>query len=154
MNKREALKYRVPTFRVKMLRDNRGGDMLTLTAPMAADIFAHNIGDIPYEEVWMLTVNGASKVSGAIKIGQGGAHGCALMPKDILIPAVASLASGIVLGHNHPSGDCTPSREDIELTSNVVQAGSVLGIPLLDHIVVSYGEYGMNYCSMFEKGLM
>jgi DNA repair protein RadC len=92
---------------------------------------------LDHEEVWLLSLDARAHLRGARRIGQGGAHGCALTPKDVLRPAVADAAAAIVLVHNHPSGDPTPSVEDVQMTRAVVAAASVLGIDVLDHVVVA-----------------
>jgi len=153
MEKKEALKYKVPTYRIKMVRDNRGGQPLTMRPDNAAQVLGHNIGDVPYEEVWLLTLNARAQITGAIKVGQGGAHGVGLTTRDIMTPLAVAGASGFVMGHNHPSGDPTPSQHDLELTRNVERAAQVLNIPLLDHIVVAREPKGsIIYHSMFEAG--
>jgi len=92
---------------------------------------------LDHEEVWLLCLDGRNGLRSARRIAQGGAHGCALTPRDVLAPAVREGASGIVLVHNHPSGDPTPSPEDLAMTEAVARASQVVGIPLLDHVVVS-----------------
>lgn len=149
MNKTDAIKYKVPTFKIKLVKDKRGGEPVVLSAPKAAAILRHLTADLPYEEVWMLMVDQRSRITGAVKLAQGGLHACALLPSDIVRPAVVSCACGIVLGHNHPSGDSTPSNEDIELTKLVKEAMDVVKIPLLDHIII-----GDSYSSLFEMGLL
>jgi DNA repair protein RadC len=58
-------------------------------------------------------------------------------PREIFSPAIGKAAAGVILAHNHPSGDCSPSGEDIRLTKRIQQAGHILGIDLLDHLIVS-----------------
>jgi DNA repair protein RadC len=72
-------------------------------------------------------------------VAQGGLHGCALTPGDVLRPAVRDGGSAFVLVHNHPSGDPFPSREDVAMTRLVAAAGELLGVPLLDHVIVARG---------------
>jgi DNA repair protein RadC len=72
-------------------------------------------------------------------VAQGGLHGCALTPGDVLRPAVRDGGSAFVLVHNHPSGDPVPSREDVAMTRLVAAAGELLGVPLLDHVIVARG---------------
>jgi DNA repair protein RadC len=92
---------------------------------------------LDHEEVWLLSLDGRNGLRGARRIAQGGLHGCALTPRDVLRPAVHDAASAIVLIHNHPSGDPTPSIEDVEMTRAVATASRVIGIDLLDHVVVA-----------------
>jgi DNA repair protein RadC len=94
---------------------------------------------LDHEEVWVLGLDGKNALKTAQRVGQGGAHGCALTPRDILGPALRHAASAIVLVHNHPSGEPEPSAEDIAMTRAVAEASNVVGVPLLDHVVVARG---------------
>lgn len=71
-------------------------------------------------------------------------------PREVFNPAIKALAAGIIVAHNHPSGCLEPSDEDIALTKRLSQAGQLLGIELLDHVIVSTG----GYMSFKEKGLL
>ncbi len=104
---------------------------------------------LDHEEVWVLCLDGRSALLGARQVARGGVHGCALLPRDVLIPVVRQAASAFVLVHNHPSGDPTPSHEDRDMTRALAAAAEALSIPLLDHVVVARGGYR----SMLEMGL-
>jgi DNA repair protein RadC len=67
----------------------------------------------------------------------GGLRASVLQPRDVLGPALRLPAAALILVHNHPSGDCTPSPEDIQVTSQLAAAARLLGLELLDHLVVS-----------------
>jgi DNA repair protein RadC len=95
------------------------------------------LAGLDHEEVWLLCLDGKNALRSARRIAQGGLHGCALRPADVLRPALEDAASGIVLVHNHPSGDPTPSLADIEMTRALVEACEVLGLHLLDHVIVA-----------------
>lgn len=92
---------------------------------------------LEHEEVWLLCLNGRNGLKAAAKVAQGGIHGCALTPQDVLRPAVRNAATSVVIVHNHPSGDPTPSADDLQMTHTVGKACDLLGIVLLDHIVVA-----------------
>ncbi|MBI4055353.1 MAG: DNA repair protein RadC [Elusimicrobia bacterium] len=62
-------------------------------------------------------------------------------PREVFAPAIASSAAAMVVAHNHPSGDVTPSQEDVKVTRRLVEAGRLLGIPLLDHLIVAQERY-------------
>jgi DNA repair protein RadC len=102
---------------------------------------------LEHEEVWLLALDGQNSLKSARRIAQGGAHGCALTTRDVLSPALRDAASAIVLVHNHPSGDPTPSPEDVQMTRAVAAACDVVGVPLLDHVVVARGGAS----SLFER---
>jgi DNA repair protein RadC len=94
---------------------------------------------LEHEEVWLLTLDGKNGLLGAARVAQGGLHGCALTPRDILRPALREGGSAIVVIHNHPSGDPNPSPEDIQMTEALAVACDVVGIELLDHVIVARG---------------
>jgi DNA repair protein RadC len=97
------------------------------------------LSQLLHEEVWVLCLDARNGLKRADRVGQGGVHGCGLQASDILRPAVRCGASALVLVHNHPSGDPTPSQADIEMTAQMAQAAELLGIPLLDHVVIARG---------------
>jgi DNA repair protein RadC len=94
---------------------------------------------LDYEEVWLLGLDARNVLRTARRVAQGGAHGCAVLPRDILRPALRDGASAIILLHNHPSGDPTPSADDIVMTRALCAACDAVGIALLDHVVVARG---------------
>lgn len=94
---------------------------------------------LEHEEVWVLALDGRNGLKTARRIAQGGLHGCALTPRDVLRPALRDAASAIVLVHNHPSGEPGPSSEDVEMTRALGIACDVVGVPLLDHVIVARG---------------
>ncbi|MCC6668826.1 MAG: DNA repair protein [Polyangiaceae bacterium] len=100
---------------------------------------APRLAHLEHEEVWLLCLDGRNALKTALRVARGGAHGCALTPKDLLSPALREAASAVVLVHNHPSGDPTPSAEDVQMTRAVSAACEVVGVPLLDHVVVARG---------------
>ncbi len=95
------------------------------------------LAPLEHEEVWLLSLDGKYGLKSARRIAQGGLHGCALLTRDVLSPALRDGASAMVLVHNHPSGDPTPSQEDITMTQSVRTCAELVGIPLLDHVVVA-----------------
>ena len=70
------------------------------------------------------------------EVSIGSLNASLVHPREVFMPAVGSAAASVILGHSHPSGDVSPSREDIELTRRMVQAGEIMGIEILDHIIV------------------
>jgi DNA repair protein RadC len=97
------------------------------------------LASLEHEEVWLLCLDGRNGLRGAHRIAQGGLHGCALTPRDVLRPAIRDGASAIVLLHNHPSGDPAPSSDDIHMTRALIIACDVVGLTLLDHVVIARG---------------
>ncbi len=97
------------------------------------------LATLEHEEVWLLALDGRNGLRAAMRVAQGGVHGCALTPRDVLRPAVRDGAAAIILLHNHPSGDPTPSAEDARMTAALAVACEAVGIELLDHVVVARG---------------
>ena len=88
------------------------------------------------EHVKLLLLNAKNIVVRVVNISKGGMNSAIVEPKEILQEAIKSGIPKIILAHNHPSGDCTPSRADIDLTKRLYSAANILGIQLLDHIVI------------------
>lgn len=97
--------------------------------------------DLPIEECWVLLLNQASRVIDRVRIGQGGLASTVVDVRCVLREALLKRASSLVLCHNHPSGNITPSREDDRLTQSLYQAAQTMNIRMLDHIVLSDGAY-------------
>lgn len=93
------------------------------------------------ESFYVLNLDGANKVISARLCHVGTATSCQLHPRDIFKAAIAENAVGIIAVHNHPSGSLTPSLEDGNVTDRLKDAGKLLGIKLLDHIIVSRKGY-------------
>lgn len=102
------------------------------------------------EEFKIFLLNRRNKVLGLVNISQGGISGTVADVKIIFAIALKACASGIILSHNHPSGETDPSEEDIRLTKKLVEAGKLLDTPVLDHIIVSPD----NYFSFKDEGLL
>lgn len=94
------------------------------------------------EEFWVAYINRGNRILGVFKASSGGLTGTVADPRLILAIALKIAATGIILSHNHPSGNLTPSRQDIELTGKIKEGGKILDIKLLDHLIISPdGEY-------------
>ncbi len=99
------------------------------------------LADLPHEEFWIVLLNRANKVINTLKISQGGVAGTVIDPKIIMKAALDQLASSIILCHNHPSGNKQPSQQDISITKKLKEAGKVMDIPVLDHLIVTDNGY-------------
>lgn len=104
---------------------------------------------LPHEELIALGLNGRNEVLGLVRLSQGGAHGTAVTPRDVFRPLITMGAAAFVLAHNHPSGDPTPSAEDIALTRTLLRGCDTIGLVLLDHLVIA-GPEGERSASIME----
>jgi DNA repair protein RadC len=93
--------------------------------------------DLQHEQFWVLLLNRANEVIRPQQISIGGVSGTVADPKMIFKAAIEHLASSIILVHNHPSGNLTPSQADKDLTKKVKEGGRTLDIPVLDHLIFS-----------------
>ena len=99
------------------------------------------IGDLPHEEFWVLYLNSANRMIHKCRLSSGGITHTIVDIRLLFKNALEQGAVSLILVHNHPSGSTTPSKEDIELTERVRNAGDTLDIKLLDHVIVTEKEY-------------
>lgn len=112
--------------------------------------FAEDIRHREQEQVFVAFLNTKGSLIRDVMISQGTVNASVVSPREIFIEAVKYHAVSLVLVHNHPSGDPTPSREDIALTYRVKEAGDLIGIKLLDHIIIGDNSY----ISLKERGIL
>jgi DNA repair protein RadC len=115
-----------------------------------ADIFQPLLADLAYEEFWILFLNRSNKVINRMKLSQGGISGTVTDVRLAMKKAIEYLASGIIVCHNHPSGNLNPSESDSKITQKIKEAGNLLDIQLLDHLIISEKEY----YSFADNGLL
>ena len=119
----------------------------------AEHLFRENWNDAQVglvEEFKVMLLNRANRVLGICPISKGGVSGTIADPKIIFGLAIKAVASGIIVAHNHPSGNLKPSQADIKLTYKIHEAGRLLDIPLLDHLIMTSDSY----TSFSDEGLM
>ncbi len=100
-------------------------------------IYVERLGHLDTEVVIALALDGQNNVIQELEVARGGVHGAALVPADVFRPLIRAGARAAVLIHNHPSGDPTPSRDDICMTHAVAAVGEIVGVPILDHVIVA-----------------
>lgn len=116
----------------------------------AYSLFYPIISDLNHEETWALILDRSNKVVSTMQVSRGGISGTVVDIRLILREAINHFASGIILGHNHPSGNCTPSPQDTSLTKKLKEAARWMDILLLDHIIVC----GEQYYSYADNGII
>lgn len=102
------------------------------------------------EQFKVMLLNRANKVLGILEVSTGGVTGTVADPKVIFAAALKACACGLIVAHNHPSGNLTASQSDIDLTKKLKQAGQFLELPLLDHVIVT----SEGYFSFADEGLI
>ncbi|MBA2422088.1 MAG: DNA repair protein RadC [Chitinophagales bacterium] len=114
------------------------------------DVLQPLIADVKHEEFWILMLNRANKVIAVERMSEGGLTGTVADPRKIFNSAIKSDATSVILCHNHPSGNLTPSSTDIELTKKMKEAGKILEISVLDHLIIGENKY----YSFADEGMM
>ena len=147
--------YIVPAYKVMLVRDS--GESVKATGAKRgvkspedmADIFKSYLdgADREYFVVGMLDRKG--NVLGLNTVSVGSVSSNVVHPRETFKPAIIIGASSIIVAHNHPSGDTAPSKEDIKVTRRLAEAGAILSIEVLDHVII-----GDNYYSFKEHGLI
>jgi DNA repair protein RadC len=111
------------------------------TSRDAYQAIAPLLADLHHEEFWLLLLNKANEVFARERLSTGGTAGTVVDLKMVLKAALNARAAGIIAVHNHPSGNLQPSQADLDLTKKLRQAGDLLDLPLLDHLIVSERGY-------------
>jgi len=117
-----------------------------------ADVAKVYIGDEDREVFLVICLNTKNKVIAVHRCHVGSINASIVHPREIFKSAILNNASSIVVAHNHPSGDPEPSREDIEVTRRLVEAGKLMGIQVLDHLII--GGALNRFISLKEKGYL
>lgn len=97
--------------------------------------------DEPIEIFVALLLDSRHRITGYVEVSRGTLGSSLVHPREVFGPAVRLGASGLIVGHNHPSGDPTPSQEDRDVTLRLIEAGKILGIPLMDHVMIGNPGY-------------
>lgn len=114
------------------------------------EIMKQHLLDLSHEEFWVLILNRSNQVMKKQQISSGGVSGTVADPKIIYKSALSELASAVILVHNHPSGNLSPSQQDKDLTHKMKKAGEVLEIAVLDHLIFT----DKGYYSFADEGLL
>jgi DNA repair protein RadC len=118
-----------------------------------ADIFRHyhiRLRDLRKEQFWAVLLDGKNRILREERVSEGSLTASLVHPREVFAPAIRESAGALVFVHNHPSGDPTPSVEDVEITRRLCSVADLVGIRVLDHVVVGDGSY----VSFLERGLL
>ncbi|PUU87864.1 RadC family protein [Halanaerobium sp.] len=143
----------IQKFSLRVVKENGGRYDLnkTINNPIAARNLFIEVAELDKrsEEVFvMATIDVRNKVTGLFEVSTGTLNSSLVTPREVFKRAILQNAAGIVLGHNHPSGNIDASSDDINITKKLVKSGKILGVNVVDHIIV--GNDG-NYSSMKEE---
>jgi len=121
-----------------------------------AGLVREEMRDLDREEFRVVLLNTKNTLLRVAAVSRGSLNASIVEPREVFKDAIASSAAGLILVHNHPSGDPTPSSEDIAITKRLVKAGEVLGIIVHDHVIIGHlrATHDRDYVSLRELGLM
>ena len=146
--------YRVTRYRLLMVKDGSittTWDRQVRQSKDVADLMAPLVANLDREHFWVLLLNGKNVVGGLNLVSIGSLTAALVHPREVFVGALLGKAASIVLVHNHPSGDPTPSAEDLALTKRLCEVGDLVGIKVLDHIVLGEGN---SFRSLADEGLL
>lgn len=129
----------------------RAEQTFTVNSPeSAANLLMDEMRFLDREHFKAVLLNTKNNVIGIETISVGSLSASIVHPRELFKQAIIKSAAALILAHNHPSGDPTPSREDLEVTKRLVEAGDLLGIQVLDHLIIGNGRY----VSLKVRGLL
>ncbi|MFD4931892.1 RadC family protein [Peribacillus butanolivorans] len=117
----------------------------------AQELAASHIANEDREVFLVMMLNTKNQVVGLHRAHTGSLNASIVHPREVLKCAILNNAASIIVSHQHPSGDPTPSREDVEVTKRLAEAGKIIGIEVLDHVIVTHTG---NHVSLKEKGYL
>lgn len=147
--------YNIPEIKVSVSFDKKlkKSELIKITSSRDAyEVFKRVFNADTFdwcEEVILLCLNNSNKVVGFYKVSSGGMTGALIDVRQIFTTALKSLATSLIIAHNHPSGTLTPSEADKSITRKLKQAGEFLDIKLLDHLIIT----DENYFSFADEGI-
>ncbi|MCB2154946.1 DNA repair protein RadC [bacterium] len=140
--KRKARAYpKVHTGTIQLIREVSDNPVVKISR--SDDVFKllRDVQQRDRESFFCLHLNTKNEVMAIDEVSRGTVNQSLVHPREVFKAAILSNAHTIIIAHNHPSGDPTPSRQDRDVTRRLVQAGELLGIRILDHVIVGYGDY-------------
>ncbi|MFZ0390140.1 MAG: DNA repair protein RadC [Calditrichia bacterium] len=115
---------------------------LKITSPdLIYKLFGPRYGNLKKENFWVLLLNTANFLLREYRVSEGTLNASLVHPREVFQPAITESAASVILMHNHPSGETKPSQEDRLITQRLVEAGKLLDIPVLDHVIISDKKY-------------
>lgn len=141
----------------RLTRESVGENPLVTTPEQAAAVLRERARILQHEVFWALFLDTKNRLIGEPRqISEGTLNSSLVHPRELFKRAIQHACAAIILAHNHPSGDPTPSAEDIKVTKQLISAGEVMGIKVLDHIVVGHRrrDSGTDFLSLREAGLV
>ncbi len=130
-------------------RLNYVSNKVKITSPdIVYEVIKDRLENLNVENFMVVILNTKNEVVKIKLLTKGTINNVIVHPREVFNIAIRSMANSIIIAHNHPTGDSTPSKEDVIITKRLIEVSKIIGIELLDHIIVGNN----NYCSLKEKG--
>jgi len=118
----------------------------------SAEVYRHcgaRLAALRKEQFHVILLDGKNRPIKEVRVSEGSLTASLVHPREVFVPVIEESAAALILVHNHPSGDPTPSAEDVAITQRLRQVGEILGVQVLDHVVIGHGRY----VSFADEGL-
>lgn len=135
----------------RRVESQQGGDRIRVQSPEdVAAVYGPRMRDLKQEVFKVVLLNTANVIIGDHTVSEGGLAASIVEPRAVFQKAILDNAAAVICLHNHPSGNPEPSRDDVRVTQQLVEAGKLMGIPVHDHLIIA----GTQYTSLAERGLL
>ena len=138
------------SMRIELIREAPVRKYQVYNAQSVYDVMCREASRLDRECSWVIPLTGKNHIIGINLVSMGSLTSSVVHPREVFKPAILASAARVILVHNHPSGDPTPSYEDKEITKRLKDAGDILGIGVMDHVIIGNGEY----YSFADKGML
>jgi DNA repair protein RadC len=146
-----VIPYQCQNVRIELVREASYAEAPIITSSSKVYAFMREkVSKLDREHFWTLCLDSKNRIAGVNLVSIGTLSSAMIHPREVFKPAVLMNSASVIFVHNHPSGDITPSKEDIEITQRFKAVGEMLGIKVLDHVIIGEGSYA----SFADKGLL
>ena len=146
-------RYQVKLLRLTVVRDASAPDPRILSTPAAVvDLMRDLMPDDDREHLWALYLNAQNHLLEVYPVSTGTLTASLVHPREVFKPAILRAAASVIVVHTHPSGDPTPSKEDLQLTRQLAKAAELLDLRLHDHVIIGNGTG--RWVSLAQQGLL
>jgi len=145
--------YRIPVYRIAMIKEKSAISVEQKTIRSPRDVFdavREYLADVDREHFLTLLLNSKNAIVGVNTASIGTLNSSLVHPREVFKAAIIANSAAVILVHCHPSGNPDPSNEDLEITRRLAEAGKILGIEVLDHVIVGEGCW----VSLKERGIL
>lgn len=143
---------RVPIVAVRLVKERSVpyGSGPVINAAGVHETLKPLLADLDRESLWAVFLNAPRQIIGLHQVSVGTLNGSPVSPREVFKAAILANADKIIVAHNHPSGSLTPSPEDVAVTRRLVEAGRIVGVDVIDHLIITQE----GYISLRDRGLL